>query len=306
MLQHVDDLRAHPVVDIEIRAHDADRERRRLPGQRLADSLGEHRIDLHQLIRVVVEHIADLRFDLGRAMPAARIDLHLELALVGRIRILAILRAPDLLGDALDAGNRDQPLGDLLTHARGFRERYSGAKRCVGDQIVLAKIRQQPRAEQRQANDARDAGDGEDGDQHARARVQPFDGAQLLPLAAREELRLRLRVVPRHHQHAHGRRRTHRDQQRQADGQQERDRQRPEKGPLQAGHHQDGQKRHRHRRGGVEHRPPHLERCAREQLHDVGLRARQAAPAQDVLHVDHRIVDHDAERDHQSAQASWC
>ena len=83
------------------------------PGQRLADALGENRIDLHQLIRKVVEHVADRRVDLGGVVLELRIDLHLELALVGRIRILAVLRAADLLGDALDAGDGDEPLGDL-------------------------------------------------------------------------------------------------------------------------------------------------------------------------------------------------
>ena len=143
MLQNIDDLGAHPIVDIEIRPHDADRERGRLSGERLADALGEHRIDLHQLVRVVVEDIADRRVDLGRAMARARIDLHLEFALVGGIRILAVLRAPDLLGDTLDAGDCHEPFGYLLAHAGSLRERYARAQRCVGDQIVFAKIRQQ-------------------------------------------------------------------------------------------------------------------------------------------------------------------
>ena len=86
-------------------------ERRRFAGQRLADALGEHRVDFHQLIRKVIEHVADRGLDLVAHDALPRVDLNLELALVRRIRVLAVLGAPDLLGDALDAGNRDQALG---------------------------------------------------------------------------------------------------------------------------------------------------------------------------------------------------
>ena len=149
MLQHLDDLRADAVVGIEIGADHADRKRRRLAGQRLADALGQHRIDFHQLIRIVVEHIADGGIDLARAAALPRIDLHLELALVRRIRILSVLGAADLLGDALDAREwRSSPLEILRADARGLGERYPGPQRGMRDQVILAEIRQQPRAEQ--------------------------------------------------------------------------------------------------------------------------------------------------------------
>ena len=126
--QDVDDLRTDEVVGVEIGADHADRKRRGLAGQRLADALGQHRIDFHELVRVVVEHIADRGIDLARAAPLLGVDLHLELALVGRIRILSVLGAADLLGDALDARNRNQSLGNLRADAGGFGQRDSGTQ----------------------------------------------------------------------------------------------------------------------------------------------------------------------------------
>ena len=121
------------------------------PEQRLADAFGQHRIDFHELVRKIVEDIADGGVDLARRCGLLRIDLHLELALVRRIRILAVLGAADLLGDALDARNADQPLGDLLADAGGFGERDAGTQRGVCDQVILAEIGQQARTQQRQA-----------------------------------------------------------------------------------------------------------------------------------------------------------
>ena len=64
-----------------------------------------------------------------------RIDLHFELALVRRIRILAVLGAADLLGDALDARNLRQRLRDAFADARGFGERdaRAAARRARSD-----------------------------------------------------------------------------------------------------------------------------------------------------------------------------
>ena len=131
------------------------------------------------MIRVIVEHIAYRGIDLARAAALARIDLHLELALVRRVGILAVLGAADLLGDALDAGDGDEPLGDLFADTGGLGQRNPGAQGCVGDQVILAEIGQQPRAEQRQKNDPGDAADEHDRDQRARTLVQPRDGTKL-------------------------------------------------------------------------------------------------------------------------------
>ena len=109
MLQHLDDLRTDAVIGIEIGTDDADRKRRRLAGQRLADSLGQYRIDFHQLIRIVVEHVANGRVDFGGAGAALRVDLNFELALVRRVGVLPILGAADLLGNALDPGIAIKP-----------------------------------------------------------------------------------------------------------------------------------------------------------------------------------------------------
>jgi hypothetical protein len=127
-LQDVNDLRADAVVGVEIGADHADRKRCRLAGQRLADALAQHRKDFHELVRVVVEHIADRGIDLARAAPLPRIYLHLEFALVGRIRVLSVLGAADLLGDAFDARYRNQSLGNLRADAGGFGQRDSGTQ----------------------------------------------------------------------------------------------------------------------------------------------------------------------------------
>ena len=109
------------VVDVEIGAEHADRKRRALARQRLADALGEHRIDLDELVRIIVEHVADRGVDVGRRVAFLRIDLHLELALVRRVRILAVLGAADLLGDALDARNLRERFRDVLRRCARFR-----------------------------------------------------------------------------------------------------------------------------------------------------------------------------------------
>ena len=103
-------------------------------------------------------------------------------------------------------------------------ERDAGAQRGVRDQVILAKIRQQARAEQRQEHDSGDArSTSDDGDEHARPALQPGDGAQLAALAVAAGTRASgLRLVPRHDQHAQRRRRAHGHQQRQAHRQQER------------------------------------------------------------------------------------
>ena len=155
--KHIDDLRADAVVGVEVGADDADGEGRRFARQRFADALGQHRVDLHQLVRVVIENIADGGIDLGGVVLLPRIDLNFELALVGRIGILAVLGAADLFRDAFDAGNRDETLGDLLPDARGLRERNAGAQRGVRNQIIFAEVGQQARAEQRQEHDAGEA-----------------------------------------------------------------------------------------------------------------------------------------------------
>ena len=142
------------------------------------------------------------------------------------------------------------------------------------DQIVLAKIRQQPRAEQRQTHDSGEtAWPRRIADQHARTSMRATRWcAAASACRYSQKSGLGPGLVLRHHQHAHGRRRAHRDQQRQADGEQERNRQRPEERALQSGHHQDRQERDRHGRRGVEHRAPDLERGADEQLDDVDAR----------------------------------
>jgi hypothetical protein len=112
-------------------------------------------------------------------MPLPRVDLNLELALVRRIGILAVLGAADLLGNTFHAGNGDEAFRDLLTYARGFGERYPRPQRCMGDQVVFAEIGQQTRTEQWQANDSRDAADDQNGDERARPEMKPGDRAQL-------------------------------------------------------------------------------------------------------------------------------
>ena len=143
-------LRPDTIVGIKVGPDHADGERRGLSGEGLADALGQHRIDLHELIRKIVEDVADGGIDLpgGTALP--RIDLHLEFALVRRIRVLSVLGTADLLRDALDARNADEPLGDPLTDAGGFGQRNAGAQRCMRNQIVLPEIGQQARTQQRQ------------------------------------------------------------------------------------------------------------------------------------------------------------
>jgi len=112
-----------------------------------------------------------------------RIDLHLELALVGRIGVLAVLRPADLLGHAFDTGNGHETSRDLFAHPRGLGQGDAGAERGVSDQVILAKIRQEARTEQRQEHHSRDARRRDDGDEHAGTVVQPGDGAQLPTLA---------------------------------------------------------------------------------------------------------------------------
>ena len=301
MLQHLDDLGADPVVRVQIRADHRDGERRGFPRQRLADALAQNRVDLDQLVRVVIEDIANGGIDVGGAAFLG-IDLYLEFAFVGRIGVLTVLRAADLLGDAFDAGDGHETLGDLLTDPRSLGERDAGAKRGMGDQVILPKIRQQARAEQRQEHESRNAGRRQNGDEHARPPVKPRDRLPLSTLEVLQEARLGLRPMLRHHEHAHRGRRAHRNEQREPDRQQKRNGQRAEERALQARHHEDGQERDGHGGGRVEHRPAHFERCADEQGDDVATRRCDAPPAQDVLDVDDGVVDHDAERHHDPAQ----
>ncbi len=121
LLEHGGDLAGDLVVDVEVGAEHADRERRALAGQRFADALGEHRVDFDELVRIVVEHVADRGVDVRGRVTLLRIDLHFELALVRRVRILAVLGAADLLGDALHARNLRQRLRDVLRRCARFR-----------------------------------------------------------------------------------------------------------------------------------------------------------------------------------------
>ena len=67
MLQYIDDLRADAIVGVEIGADHADGKGRGLAGQCFADALGQHRVYLHELIRVILENVADGGIDLGGA-----------------------------------------------------------------------------------------------------------------------------------------------------------------------------------------------------------------------------------------------
>jgi hypothetical protein len=73
--------------------------------------------------------------------------------------------------------------------------------------------------------------------------------------------------------------------------------------PLQSRQHQDRQKGHRHRRGGVEHRPPYLERGPEQQRAKIRARSRAAPATRDVFHVDDGIVDHHPQGHHKPAEA---
>ena len=255
----------HLIVGVQVRAEHADEERRALARQRLADALGEHRIDFHQLIRKVIEYRAHPRLDLFGAHSLRAVELNLELTFVRCIRILAVFRAPDLLGHALDAWNRRQPLGNAPAHARRLGERDAGTQRGVRDQVVLTKIGQQPRAEQRQQQHAGGAAQQHRRQHQARARLQPRDRPMLQLLAALQPTGLLARCVAVHQQRAQCRRGAHRHQQRQSDRQQKRGRQRPEECALQTRQHQDRQECDRYGRGGIEHRPSDLERRVEQQ-----------------------------------------
>src|SRR5207237_892745 len=154
LAQQRGNLAGHLVVDVQIGSEDADRKRSHIPGQRLADALREHRIDLDQLIRELREDLSHPGLELPGRGAARRLELNLELALVRRIRILAVLRAADLLRHALDAGNRGQACGDPFPDPRSLEQRDPGAERGMRDQVVLAEIRQQPGAEDRQQRES--------------------------------------------------------------------------------------------------------------------------------------------------------
>ncbi len=186
---------------------------RGLAGQGLADALGQYRVDFDQLIRVVIEHIADGGIDFGGAVPLSRIDLHLELALVRGIRILAVLGPPDLLGNALHAGNRHQPSGDSLADASGFGQRYPRPQGRVSNQVILPEIRQQARAEQGQTGNSRNTAGDENRQQHPRSFIQPFYRLQLPALETLQKSRLGPGPMMRHRKYAKCRRGAHCNQQ---------------------------------------------------------------------------------------------
>src|SRR5438309_10362149 len=184
LAQQRGNLAGHLVVEVQIGSEDADRKRSHIPGQRLADALREHRIDLDQLIGELREDLSHPGLELPGRGAARRLELNLELALVRRIRILAVLRAADLLRHALDAGNRSQACGDPFPDARSLEQRDAGAERGMRDQVVLAKIRQQPGAEDRQQPKARNSAQQNPDQYRRRARLERRDGAALPALAA--------------------------------------------------------------------------------------------------------------------------
>jgi hypothetical protein len=117
LAQQVRDLPGHLIILVEIGAEDADKEWRDLARQRFADALGEHRVNLHQLVRKLIEHGTDFRLQLRGRRRTRGVELDLELALIRRIGVLAVLGAADLLGDALDPGNCCESLRNALADA---------------------------------------------------------------------------------------------------------------------------------------------------------------------------------------------
>ena len=105
-----------------------------------------------------------------------------------------------------------------------------------------------------------------------------------------------------HHERAQCGRCAHRHEQRQPDGEQKSDRQRPKERALQAREHENRQKRHSHRGGGVEHGPAHFEGRAHNQLTNVDAMRRAAASSHDVLDINHRIIHDDAQGYDEAAQ----
>ena len=182
----------------------------------------------------VVEHRADLGVELLGRESLRAIEPDLELALVRRVGILAVLRAPDLLGDAADAADGREAGGDLPAHARGLLKRDARAQGGVGDQVVLAEVRQEPRTQCRQEHGARGSRHQQGDENPQRACMQAGDGLLLQPLAAAQPRRLRSRHVAPHEERAQRRRGAHGDQQRQADRHHEGRRQRPEERALQS------------------------------------------------------------------------
>ena len=200
----------------------------------------------------------------------------------------------------LNAGDRGQSLGDARADARGFGERNAGTQRGMRNQVVLAKIRQQARAEQRQQH-------GPAGRSRSTAPARRADAA-----AARDGPLLRRLAVP---QPAGLRARAYRSSAARtapawrssppaATG-----RPRPETRSPAAGRMRPAGRR---ASGSAGTRPPPppwhrtpagalraMPRAAAPQLHA----GRAAAPARDVLDVDDGIVDHHAQCHHQAAEA---
>src|SRR5207248_10823905 len=116
--------------------------------------------------------------------PARRLELHLELALVRRIRIPAVRGAALLTSHALEAGDRSQAYGDPFPDARSLEQRDAGAERGMRDQIVLAEIWQQPGAEDGQQRKAGNPAQQHPDQYRRRARLERRDGAALPALAA--------------------------------------------------------------------------------------------------------------------------
>ena len=154
------------------------------------------------MIGEVVEHGAHLGVELLGRQALRAVELNLELALVRRIGILAVLGAPDLLGDAANAADGRQACGDPPADARGLLQRDARSQGGVGDQIVLAEVRQEPRAQCRQEHRAGGARQQERGENQQRASVQAGDGAVLECLAAAQPVRLRSRHVAAHEERA--------------------------------------------------------------------------------------------------------
>ena len=259
------DLAGDLVVDVEVGAEHADEERRAFARQRLADALGEHRVDLDQLVRVIVEDVADRASSLRGGDAAARVDLDLELALVRRVRILAVLGAADLLGDALHAGNRRQARGDALRR----RARFPRARcRAAARRARSDSSRGNPAAGARRAAAAaparrrRSAARRPAPARVPRSRRSIARRCQRLQRAQQRGLRRAAgsRCMTSAHSAGVALMATSSDRptaSRNAIGE------RAEERALQARHHQDRQERDRDRGGGIEHRPPHFERGAR-------------------------------------------
>jgi hypothetical protein len=288
----------------QVRAEDAHVDRLARAREHLVDPLVQVR--LH-----VLEHagkLGDRVLDRGACLVVGGRIAHRDpvLAEVDPDHFVGEVRLPDVRSDVGDTRNRVE-LALLRCHDPAlFRKRGARLRDDVAEEVTLLERRNQRLSEKRHDRDSGHCGDGHDRVRPPRSMDHPRQNRRVAALERPYGDRVALvEPAPGEKDQAQRRRDRQSDEQRREHGQAIGEHERPEERARQAVQKVDGDQGRDDDQRRVDDRAPHLQRRFEDDARlrsPRGCRAVLAQAAPDVLDVDDRVVDDDAERDHEPCE----